>query len=45
MVASAWRAQQIRRRYTVLDLCLRAGLLERFLAEYQAGGNDECGTP
>jgi glycerol-1-phosphate dehydrogenase [NAD(P)+] len=40
MVASAWRAQQIRRRYTVLDLCLRAGLLERILARYQAHGDE-----
>ncbi len=42
MVASAWRAQQIRRRYTVLDLCLRAGLLERFLDRYHDGDEDEC---
>ena len=40
MVASAWRAQQIRRRYTVLDLCLRAGLLERILARYQEHGDE-----
>ena len=42
MVASAWRAQQIRRRYTVLDLCLRTGLLERFLKQYHERGDDEC---
>ena len=40
MVASAWRAQQIRRRYTVLDFSLRTGLLERILARYQEHGDE-----
>ena len=40
MADCAWRAQQIRRRFTVLDFALRTGLLQDILARYREHGDE-----